>query len=81
MTAPKDDEAGDDNSNQYFSNEEKVIRNHLKLNLGLQILQLILFLVAALSFEWAQVLIDSDVKPAGDPSSILYHVSLLKAKI
>jgi hypothetical protein len=56
---PRDDETGDDNSNQYFSNEEKVIRNHLKLNLGLQIVQLIIFLVAVSSFEWATITIIS----------------------
>jgi hypothetical protein len=42
---------------------------------------LILFLIAASSFEWAQIAIGSDIKPAGDPDSILYHVSLLKAEI
>ena len=77
----KDEEAGDDNSNQYFSNEEKVIKNHLKLNLGLQVVQLLLFLIATSSFEWAEIVVGSEIKPINEPESLVYDVSLLKAEI
>jgi hypothetical protein len=44
--------------------------------------QLILFLVAVTSFEWAQILVSSGgIKPANQPDTLVYHVSLVKAEV
>ena len=57
---------------QYFVNEEKVIRNHLKLNVGSQIVQIVIFLLGVTVLDWTHVL-------AGDDQSIQrFHISLLK---
>lgn len=56
---------------QYFDNEEKVIKNHLKLNIGLHLLQILMFLLALYAFDWTHI--DSEV------DGNLYHVMLLSA--
>jgi len=40
---------------QYFMNEEKVIRNHLKLNVGLNVIQVIMFILTLTILDWTHV--------------------------
>lgn len=40
---------------QYFLNEEKVIRNHLKLNVGINFIQVILFILTLTILDWTHV--------------------------
>ena len=64
----------DNNSEQaaYFNNEEKMIKNNLKLNVTLQVIQLLIFIVAAACFDWTHV--TTNVSTTKDS----YHVSLLR---
>lgn len=66
----------DNNSEQaaYFTNEEKMVKNNLKLNVILQILQILIFIVAAACFDWTHV--------TTNPSTTkdIWHVSLLKVE-
>ena len=62
LSGSKDeDEKEPENEHQsrYFVNEEKVIRNHLKLNVALQFTQIILFCLAVSIFDWAHVVVSS----------------------
>lgn len=58
-----DDDIDTDNQSQYFQIEEKVIKNHLKLNFGLQIVLLIVILIATWSLEWIHILVETN--PSG----------------
>jgi hypothetical protein len=72
------DEAGEpetEHQARYFVNEEKVVRNHLKLNIALQLGQVVLFLLAVSVFDWAHVVASQTASPQ------VYHVSLLKVDV
>ncbi|CDW87551.1 UNKNOWN [Stylonychia lemnae] len=58
---------------QYFVNEEKVIKNHLKLNLGLQGAQIIIFILAILIFDWTHLHVTIEKDHVRD-----YHVTLMQ---
>jgi hypothetical protein len=56
-------------------NEEKVIKNHLKLNIGMHAAQIILFILTLTIFDWSHVQVEQ-----GEGSSVDYHVTLMKVK-
>lgn len=73
-----DEEEGADSEHQalYFVNEEKVIRNHLKLNFTLQSIQIFVLLLAMTFFDWAHVIINTSKS-----TQMVYHVSLLNVEV
>jgi len=73
--ATKDEEPETEQQALYFTNEEKVVRNHLKLNVALQLGQIVLFLMAVSVFDWAHFVASQS------PSPQVYHVSLLKVDV
>ncbi len=58
-------------------NEEKVIKNHLKLNVGMQMMIMIIFLLAMIAFDWTHIDVTS-VLENGGKTQIRYHVSLMR---
>ncbi|TNV78831.1 hypothetical protein FGO68_gene17790 [Halteria grandinella] len=73
-----DEEEGTDSEHQarFFINEEKVIRNHLKLNFTLQALQILTILLAMTFFDWVHVIINTSKS-----TQLVYHVSLLNVEV
>jgi hypothetical protein len=60
---------------QYFMNEEKVIKNHVRLNIILQILTIVIFLLAMIVFDWTHLKINLQ-----DGLTAEYHISLMSAE-
>ena len=56
---------------QYFINEEKVLKNHLRLNFGLYYAHIALVLVSVILFDWTHVVVHST-----SGSITAYHISL-----
>ena len=55
-------------------NEEKVIKNHIRLNIVLQITLIVIFLLAMIVFDWTHLTINQG------ELSLEYHISLLSAE-
>lgn len=58
-----------------------MIKNNLKLNIGLQITHLVVFLIAVAALDWVQLLVTTSSSAAAYSSDSLYHVSLLKVDV
>jgi hypothetical protein len=63
---------------QYFQNEEKHIKNHLRLNTILQIISIVIYLLAMVAFDWTHISISQEGDTETSKLSEEYHISLLK---
>eukprot|EP00347_Sterkiella_histriomuscorum_P006033 403354322 len=62
----------------YFQNEEKVIKNHLKLNIGFQVVHIVLFILAIMIFDWTHLSVKNSQSSNESPQLKNYHISLMK---
>ena len=57
---------------QFFFNEEKMIRNHMRLNIIFHVIQIAVFVASAIVFDWTHVSLTDE-----EYGKRTYHVSLL----
>ena len=66
-----------------FSNEEKVIVNHLKMNLGAQIFIFLTYLFAATCSDWSHIKAETQILVDEVPTNAtyVYHFTLVTMKV
>lgn len=75
----EDDENASQENSIYFSNEEKLISNNLKVNFFAQLFIMTIFAFAATWADWTHVVVKQPESSTYD--ELVYHITLVTVKI
>ena len=75
----EDDENAEQENSMYFTNEEKLIGNSLKVNFFAQIIVISVFIFAASLADWTHIRIEQPKDASYE--ELVYHITLVTMKI